>query len=130
MTTFKDEQPVVAGPYVVEDYDPNGDWVLYKLRDDWFQSTLGVVGSDYYGYTEDQKPATYVWFRYLGDSTTRQMQMVNNEVDVLCEVTMAEFESMNSSNENIECWYPEFPYATSDDPGAKSIVFSHGQGAL
>lgn len=129
VTTFKDEQPVVAGPYVVEDYDPNGDWVLYKLRDDWFQSTLGVVGSDYYGYTEDQKPATYVWFRYLGDSTTRQMQMVNNEVDVLCEVTMEEFESMNSSNENIECWYPEFPYATSDDPGAKSIVFSHGQGA-
>lgn len=129
VTTFRDEHPVVAGPYTVEDYDPNGNWVLYKLRDDWWQSTLGVVGSDYYGYTEDQKPATYVWFRYLGDSTTKQMQMVNNEVDVLQEVTMEEFQAMHDRNNKIECWYPEFPYATSDDPGAKSICFSEGQGA-
>ena len=129
VTTFKDENPVVAGPYTVEDYDPNGDWVLYKLREDWWQSTLGVVGSDYYGYTEDQKPATYVWFRALGDSSTKQMQMVSNNVDVLCEVTMEEFQSMNEQNDKINCWYTEFPYAYSDDPGAKSIVFSHGQGA-
>lgn len=129
VTTFKDENPVVAGPYTVEDYDPNGDWVLYKLRDDWWQSTLGVVGSDYYGYTEDQKPATYVWFRALGDSSTKQMQMVSNNVDVLCEVTMEEFQSMNEQNDKIQCWYADFPYAYLDDPGAKSIVFSQGQGA-
>ena len=129
VTTFKDENPVVAGPYTVEDYDPNGDWVLYKLREDWWQSTLGVVGSDHYGFTEDQKPATYVWFRALGDSSTKQMQMVSNNVDVLCEVTMEEFQSMNEQNDKINCWYTEFPYAYSDDPGAKSIVFSHGQGA-
>lgn len=129
VTTFKDENPVVAGPYTVEDYDPNGDWVLYKLRDDWWQSTLGVVGSDYYGYTEDQKPATYVWFRALGDSSTKQMQMVSNNVDVLCEVTMEEFQSMNEQNDKIQCWYADFPYAYLDDPGSKSIVFSQGQGA-
>ncbi len=129
VTTFKDENPVVAGPYTVEDYDPNGDWVLYKLREDWWQSTLGVVGSDYYGYTEDQKPATYVWFRALGDSSTKQMQMVSNNVDVLCEVTMEEFQSMNEQNDKIQCWYADFPYAYLDDPGAKSIVFSQGQGA-
>lgn len=129
VTTFKDEDPVVAGPYVVEDYDPNGDWVLYKLRDDWFQSTLGVVGSDYYGYTEDDKPATYVWFRVLGDSSTKQMLMTSNEVDIMCEVTLEEFEAMNETNDKIECWYDEFPYATSDDPGAKGLVFSQGQGA-
>lgn len=129
VTTYKDENPVVAGPYTVEDYDPNGDWVLYKLRDDWFESTLGVVGSDYYGYTEDQKPATYVWFRVLGDSTTKQMLMTTNEVDIMCEVTLEEFEAMHEQNENVNCWYEEFPYATSDDPGAKGLVFSQGQGA-
>ena len=57
VTTFKDEQPVVAGPYTVEDYDPNGDWILYKLRDDWKESTLGVVGTEHYNYSEDQVPA-------------------------------------------------------------------------
>jgi peptide/nickel transport system substrate-binding protein len=129
VTTYKDENPVVAGPYTVEDYDPNGSWILYKLRDDWFESTLGVVGSDYYGYTEDDTPPTYVWFRYLGDSSTKQMLMTSNEVDIMCEVTLEEFEAMHEINENVNCWYDEFPYATSDDPGAKGLVFSEGQGA-
>ena len=97
VTTYKDEQPVVAGPYTVEDYDPNGDWILYKLRDDWKESTLGVVGTEHYNYSEDQVPAEYVWFRYLGDSSSRQMQMVSNEVDILCEVTMEELQAMQLS---------------------------------
>src|SRR5699024_8454245 len=75
VTTFKDENPVVAGPYTVEDFDPNGDWILYKLREDWWQSTLGVVGSAYYGYTEDMVPPQYVWMRVAGDSSTKQMLM-------------------------------------------------------
>lgn len=128
ITTFKDENPVVAGPYTVEDYDPNGSWILYVLRDDWFDSTLGVVGADHYGYTEADTPPKYVWFRYLGDSSSKQMMMTSNEVDILCEVTMEEFEAMNEINPNIKCWFDEFPYATSDDPGAKSLVFSQGQG--
>ena len=129
VTTFKDENPVVAGPYTVEDYDPNGDWILYKLREDWWQSTLGVVGSAYYGYTEDMVPPQYVWMRVAGDSSTKQMLMTSNEFDVLCEVTMEEFEAMNSTNPNVQCWWPEFPYAYLDDPGSKSICFSIGQGA-
>lgn len=128
VTTYKDENPVVAGPYTVSAYDPNGEWILYQLREDWWQSTLGVVGSDYYGFTEDQAPAKYVWFRVAGDSSTKQMLMTTNEFDVLCEVTMEEFEAMNETNPNVKCWWPEFPYAYLDDPGAKSIVFSHGQG--
>ena len=129
VTTFKDENPVVAGPYTVEDFDPNGDWILYKLREDWWQSTLGVVGSAYYGYTEDMVPPQYVWMRVAGDSSTKQMLMTSNEFDVLCEVTMEEFEAMNATNPNVQCWWPEFPYAYLDDPGSKSICFSIGQGA-
>lgn len=129
VTTFKDEQPVVAGPYVVKDYDSLGMWVLYELREDWQNSTLGVVGSAEFGYTADQVPPKYVWFRTFSDSTTKQMAMINNEIDLLCEVTLEEFETMNSANDKIKCWYDEFPYANPDDPGAKGIVFSHGQGA-
>ncbi len=129
VTTFKDENPVVAGPYTVAQYDPNGSWVLYQLREDWQDSSLGVVGADYYGYTADQTPPKYVWFRYLGDSATRQMEMVQNNVDILCEVTMEELTAMMGQNDKISAWYNEFPYATADDPGAKSVVFSQGKGA-
>ena len=129
VTTFKDEDPVVAGPYTVKDYDSLGDWVLYELRDDWQDSTLGVAGSTQYDYADGATPPKYVWFRTFADSTTKQMAMINNEVDLLCEVTLEEFETMKASNDNINCWYNDFPYANPDDPGAKGIVFSHGQGA-
>ena len=129
VTTFKDEDPVVAGPYTVKEYDKLGDWVLYELRDDWQDSTLGVAGSTQYDYADGATPPKYVWFRTFADSTTKQMAMINNEVDLLCEVTLEEFETMKASNDNVNCWYKDFPYANPDDPGSKGIVFSHGQGA-
>ena len=129
VTTFKDEDPVVAGPYTVKEYDKLGDWVLYELRDDWKDSTLGVAGSTQYDYADGATPPKYVWFRTFADSTTKQMAMINNEVDLLCEVTLEEFETMKESNDKINCWYNDFPYANPDDPGAKGIVFSMGKGA-
>ena len=124
VTQFKDEKPVVAGPYTVKDYDPNGQWILYQLREDWQQSTLGVVT----GKTE-APAAKYVLFKVLGDDTTRLMAMINNEVDVMCEVTPEILDVMTSSNDKIACWYDEFPYATSDDPCSKGLGFSIGKGA-
>ena len=124
VTQFKDENLVVAGPYTVKDYDPNGQWILYQLREDWQQSTLGVVT----GKTE-APAAKYVLFKVLGDDTTRQMAMINNEVDVMCEVTPEILDVMTSSNDKIACWYDEFPYATSDDPCSKGLGFSIGKGA-
>ena len=124
ITTFEDNAPVTCGPYVVDSYDPNGQWVLYKLRDDWKQSTLGVVTGDKY----TDIAAKYVWCRALGDDTTRQMSMINNEVDILCEVTPEILDVMTAANDKIACWYNEFPYATSDDPCSKGLAFSIGKG--
>ncbi|WP_051226743.1 ABC transporter substrate-binding protein [Butyrivibrio sp. MC2013] len=122
VSTFKDENPVVAGPYTVKSYDPLGKWILYERREDWDHSTTGVV-------TGKEPAAKYVWFRYLGDDTTRQMAMVNNEVDILCEVTPEILTSMIAQNPNIAAWYDQFPYATSDDPCSKGLAFSMGKGA-
>ena len=40
------------------DYDPNGQWILYQLREDWQQSTLGVVNGT------DMEPAA----KYVGSA--------------------------------------------------------------
>ena len=128
VTQFKDENPVVAGPYTVKDYDPNGQWILYELREDYQSSAAAIAYADHYG-KEYAPQAKYVWFRTLGDDTTRQMAMINNQVDVLCEVTPEILEVMTSANDKIACWYDEFPYATSDDPCSKGIGFSIGKGA-
>ena len=129
VTQFKDSTPVTAGPYTVKEYDPNGQWILYQLREDWQQSAMGVAGADHYGITAEQAPAKYVWCRVLGDDTTRQMEMLSNNVDLLCEVTPEILDYMISKNNKIACWYNEFPYATSDDPCSKGIGFGIGNGA-
>lgn len=129
VTQFKDSEPVTAGPYTVKDYDPNGQWILYELREDWQQSAMGIAGAEHYGITADQAPAKYVWCRVLGDDTTRQMAMINNDVDLLCEVTPEILDYMVSQNDKIACWYSDFPYATSDDPCSKGIGFGIGNGA-
>lgn len=129
VTQFKDSTPVTAGPYTVKEYDPNGQWILYQLREDWQQSAMGVAGADHYGITAEQAPAKYVWCRVLGDDTTRQMEMISNNVDLLCEVTPEILDYMVSKNNKIACWYNEFPYATSDDPCSKGIGFGIGNGA-
>lgn len=116
VTTFKDSEPVVAGPYTVKAYDELGKWVLYERRDDWQHSTVGVV-------TGKMPPAKYIWFKVLGDDTSRQMAMINNEVDILCEVTPEILDVMTAANDKIACWYDVFPFATSDDPCSKGIAF-------
>lgn len=122
VTQFKDSDPVVAGPYTVKAYDELGKWILYERREDWQSSTVGVV-------TGKEPKAKYVWFRNLGDDTSRQMSLINNEVDILCEVTPEMLEVMTEQNPNISCWYKDFPYATSDDPCSKGLSFSMGKGA-
>lgn len=122
VTQFKDSEPVVAGPYTVKAYDDLGKWILYERREDWKNSTVGAV-------TGKEPQAKYVWFRNLGDDTTRQMSLINNEVDILCEVSPEMLEVMTSQNPNIACWYKDFPYATSDDPCSKGLAFSMGKGA-
>ena len=116
VTTFKDSEPVVAGPYTVNSYDPLGTWVLYERREDWQNSTVGVV-------TGKMPQAKYVLVKVLGDDSTRQMAMISNQADIMVEVTPEVLEVMSSANPNVSAWYKEFPYATSDDPCSKGISF-------
>jgi len=120
VTTFKEENPVVAGPYTVKSFDPLGNWVLYERREDWQNSSVGVV-------TGKMPQAKYVLVKALGDDSTRQMMMNSNQVDIMVEVTPEVLESMKAQNTNIAAWYKEFPYATSDDPCSKGISFMMGK---
>ena len=120
VTTFKDSAPVVAGPYTVNSYDPLGTWVLYERREDWQNSTVGVV-------TGKMPQAKYVLVKVLGDDATRQMAMISNQADIMVEVTPEVLEVMTAQNPNVSAWYKEFPYATSDDPCSKGISFQMGK---
>ena len=65
-------------------------------------------------------------FRSFGDDTTRQMAMINNEIDLMMEVSPEMLTIMAAQNPNVAAWYDRFPFATSDDPVAKGLVFNQG----
>jgi len=120
VTAFADTSPVVAGAYTVHSFDPLGTWVLYQRRDDWERSIVSVVA----GGAEPH--ARYILFRSFGDDTARQMAMINNEIDLMMEVSLEMLTFMSMNNPAVGVWYDSFPFATSDDPVAKGLVFNHG----
>ncbi len=120
ITTYPDSEPVVSGPYTVDRYDENGSWILYKLREDWQNTSVGIM--------EGQPQAQYILFQAFASAETRQLAMLDNNVDIMVEVTPEDYEAL-LANENVSAWYDGFPYATSDDPCSKGIAFSMGQGA-
>jgi len=119
VTTFADENPVVAGAYTVHSFDPLGTWVLYQRRDDWERSIVSVVSGGQMPHAE------YILFRSFGDDTARQMAMINNEIDLMMEVSPEMLMVMAGQNPNVAAWFDSFPFATSDDPVAKGLVFNN-----
>lgn len=121
-STFQDINPVTCTPYTIKDFDDLGNWILYERREDWEATDVGQT-------LHEMPQAKYVLFKVLGDANTKQMMMVNNEVDIMNECTPEMMDAMVAQNSNIHGWYPDWPYATSDDPCSKGIAFSMGKGA-
>lgn len=117
--TFKFNPPVHTGPYKLEKFDEQqGAWFLWKLRDDWKSSDVGVINPD-------KKPGPdWVWARNFGDEQKRVMAVTNNEIDVMMEVSPESWEALQKSNKEVRMWHAGFPYAIFDDPCGKGIEFN------
>lgn len=118
VATFMDSEPVVSGPYTVKDYDSLGTWILYEKRPDWENTAVGQL----YGEPVPQ----YILYRVFGSTESRVMAMINNQVDVMNEVSYEDLQLMMESNENVRAWYEDFPYATTDDACSKGVYFNCG----
>ncbi|MGI6173031.1 MAG: ABC transporter substrate-binding protein [Christensenellales bacterium] len=118
VTTFTDSAPVVSGAYTVKEYDPLGTWILYEKRADWQNTVVGQL----YGEPVPQ----YVLYRVFGNTEARVMAMINNQVDIMNEISYEDLQLMMESNENVRAWYEDFPFATTDDACSKGVYFNCG----
>ena len=117
-TSFPNYPPVTAGAYEYVAHDPLGTWILYRRRDDWYNTPTGRA------WGEPGPP--YIQYRIFGTAEARVMAMINNEVDVMNEVSIEEFQVMAAQNSNVRGWYPDFPWANIDDACGKGIMFNTG----
>lgn len=114
--TFKYTDPLSLGPYTLSKRDAQGNWFLYEKREDWDKSDVGVIDGE-------PKPQ-YVLFKYFGSEEKRVMAAVNNEIDILQDISPESWDILKEKNPNAKCWTEEFPYAIPDDPCERGISFN------
>lgn len=114
--TFDNYPPVVPGPYVLDSVDPNGYWFLWKKRDDWQNSTVGLVHGE---------PAPeYVLFVAYGTEERRILAGAQHQLDVFTDITPEGWDVLRARNPNAQAFHEDFPYAWLDDPCERGMTFN------
>jgi peptide/nickel transport system substrate-binding protein len=106
VVTFQNAPAVTLGPYKIKEFDPNGFWQLWELRDDWQRSGWGNLG---------EPKAKYVLYKDFGAEETRALAFVQNQYDVDTFMSPDSIEAAKARNPNIETFSPTFPYHDMND---------------
>lgn len=110
--------PVSLSAYVLENYDANGQWAIWRLRDDWERTSIGM--------TLDSAPeVTYVVYRTAGNPDARVIEQLNNNLDVINDIAPeGMFTIAREAADTTAQWLPGFPFA-HPDPTLPSVLFNN-----
>ncbi len=114
--TFAAFPPVCLGEYKYKSHDPNGNWTLWQLRDDWQRTSVGMI-------TKKAGPK-YVLWDFVGTEEKRILAMINNDVDILQDITPESMQVLTQKSKSVRAWHAGFPYADFDDPCERGISFN------
>lgn len=114
--TFNNYPAIGIGAYRLKSSDPNGYWFLWEKREDWQKSDVGqIVG--------EPKPK-YVLFRSFGTEEKRVLAMVQNNLDILTDISPESMQILQQQNKEVHAWVDHFPYADFNDPCERGIHFN------
>jgi peptide/nickel transport system substrate-binding protein len=114
--TFENTYPVGTGAYVVKDFDPEGYWILFERREDWWRSPVGqMLGMP--------KPK-WILAIYYGPEEKKVMAMIRHELDFSTDISPEAWFTLKRENPYARAWYPYYPYGWFDDPCERGINFN------
>ncbi len=114
--TSQNFPPVTIGAYKYKAHDPNGFWVLWERRADWQKTDASILQGE-------PKPK-FILFRAFGPDEKRVIAMVQNDVDILTDVTPESWDLIREKNKKAAVWMPQFPWANMNDPCQRGIAFN------
>ncbi|QDY70539.1 ABC transporter substrate-binding protein [Qingshengfaniella alkalisoli] len=116
--TYSFNPPVSLSAYEMENYDANGQWAIWKLRDDWERTSIGM--------TLDEAPdVKYVVYRTAGNPDARVIEQLNHNLDVINDIAPeGMFTIARDAAENTAQWLPGFPFA-HPDPTLPSVILNN-----
>jgi peptide/nickel transport system substrate-binding protein len=106
VVTFQNAPAVTLGPYKIKEFDPNGFWQLWELRDDWQNSSWGNLG--------EPKPK-YILYKDFGAEETRALAFVQNQYDVDTFMSPDSIDAAKARNPKVETFSSTFPYHDMND---------------
>ena len=106
VVTFQNAPAVTLGPYKIKEFDPNGFWQLWELRDDWQNSSWGNLG--------EPKPK-YILYKDFGAEETRALAFVQNQYDVDTFMSPDSIDAAKARNPKVETFSSTFPYPDMND---------------
>jgi peptide/nickel transport system substrate-binding protein len=115
VTTFENTNAVTLGPYKLKEFDPNGFWHLWELREDWERSGWGNAG---------QPKARYVLYKDFGTEETRALAFVQNQYDVDTFMSPDTIQAAQARNPKIETFSKTFPYHDMNDACSYGIYIN------
>lgn len=112
---FKFNPPVSLGPYVLKDFDPNGDWYLWERREDWERTTLARFGM----------PAPrFAMYVAPGPSDKKVIAQTAGDLDVIHDIAPEGMITLARTNPTSRGWFESFPWA-HPDPTLPAVMLNH-----
>ncbi len=118
-TTFAAYPPTCLGQYKFSKTDPNGNWTLWELRDDWERTSVGQINKS--------AGPKYILWNFVGTEEKRILAMINNDVDILQDITPESMQVLTERSKAVRAWHAGFPYADFDDPCERGISFNNSE---
>jgi peptide/nickel transport system substrate-binding protein len=114
---FTFSPPVSLGPYVLKDFDPNGNWYLWERREDWERTTLARFGM----------PAPrFAMYIAPGPSDMKVMAQTNQDLDVIHDIAPEGMITLARTNPTSRGWFSSFPWA-HPDPTLPSVILNNAK---
>ena len=119
---YKFNPPLSLGPYVLKDFDPNGEWYLWEKRSDWQRTTLAKYGS----MAESPRFAMYI---APGSNDVKVAAQRDGDLDVIHDLPPEGMITLARTNPNSRAWFPSFPWG-HPDPTLPAVIFNNEKRGL
>ena len=112
---FAFDPPVTLGPYVLNSYDTDGKWFIWRKRDDWQKTTVARFG---------EPGPKYVAYIDPGPPDKRVIAQLNHELDIIHDTSPEGMFTLAKQSKTSRGWFKGFPYA-HPDPTLPMVIFNH-----
>jgi peptide/nickel transport system substrate-binding protein len=117
---FKFNPPVSLGAYTLKDFDPNGNWYLWQLRDDWKRTSVALLGDC---------AVKYAMYIAPGPSDKRVIAQKAHQLDVIHDCTPEGRITLAKTNPTSVGWFKSFPWA-HPDPTLPAVIYNNEKPGL